>query len=205
MTVGLKEIQSVLLGRITLTEDGRITPVQKGTFHLLAGIGDGAAAVRFFGIARRSRCFATKLESDAVNEAVRKRMQDIGRGVLLRQQPDTVACLIRYVLTRPAVLTFRYVGDVPTLTAWTGRGLFGWLSLRRALRAFEKSLPEEIEPSDRKPPELPECSGEENRPRQKKDKKKKEGQEVRQPEAEQTDLEAKQSEPETPEGTSRIE
>lgn len=198
MTAELKEIQSVLLGQTTLTGDGRITPVQKGSFHLLTGIGDGAAAVRFFGIAKRSRCFETELEPDAVNEAVRKHMQDMGRGVLLHRQPDTAACLIRYVLTRPAMMTFRYIDDVPTVTAWTGRGLFGWLSLRRALRTFEKSLCGEIVPSDRRPPQLPECAGQGKQSRQKKDRKEK-NRTAWQAEAEQTVPDTQQSEQETPE------
>ena len=170
MTDDMKEIQSVLLGQITFAEDGRITPVQKGQFHLSTGVGDGAAAVRFLGMAKRSCCYDTKLKPNAVNEAARKSMQEIGRGVLMHRRPDTVACLIRYVLTKPTVLTFRYVDGIPTLTAWTGRGLFSGLSLRRAMSAFGKNLPETITRSDSEPPKPPECIGEEKK---KKDKRKK--------------------------------
>ena len=171
MTVELKELRNVLLGRTTLTEDGRITPVQKGEFRVSAGVGDGAVAVRFWGIAKHSCCFETKLEPDAVNEAARKSMQEIGRGVSLRWQPDTVACLIRYVLTRPTVLTFRYIDNIPTLTAWSGRGIPGWLSLRRAVKAFDKGLPEEIVRSDRETPKLPECVRGGKTPRKRKNRK----------------------------------
>jgi len=173
MTVELKEIKSVLLGRTTLTEDGRITAVQKGEFHLSTGVGDGAVAVRFWGIAKRSRCYETKLEPNKAKEAAAQSMREIGRGVFLRRQPDTVACLIRYVLTRPTVLTFRYIDEIPTLTVWTGRGLIGLISLRRAMNAFEKGLPEEIAQSDREPPKLPECVRTEKRSEKKRGKRKK--------------------------------
>ena len=169
MTVELKEIRSVLLGRTTLTEDGRITPVQKGEFHISAGVGDGAGAVRILGIAHRSCCFETKLKRESVNEKAKVCMKEIGRSVLLHQQPETAACLIRYVLTRPAVLTFRYIDDVPTLTAWAGRGIAGWLSLRRAIGAFERSLPEEITRSDREPPALPECVKDEKKKKRRRE------------------------------------
>ena len=36
----------------------------------------------------------------------------------------------------------------PTLTAWTGRGLTGWISLRRAIKAFEKGLPDTMTPDE---------------------------------------------------------
>ncbi|MBQ9719542.1 MAG: hypothetical protein IJV64_02485, partial [Oscillospiraceae bacterium] len=39
---------------------------------------------------------------------------------------------------------FTWEDGTPTLTAWTGRGLTGWISLRRAIKAFEKGLPDTI-------------------------------------------------------------
>ena len=75
-------------------------------------------------------------------------MRKLGRILYLREQPETAACLLRYVMTRPAVLTFRYEEDQPMLTAWTGRGLFGWVSRIRAIRAFERGLSEELRPAE---------------------------------------------------------
>ena len=138
-----KEIRTVLLGRTVLAGDGRIIALEPG-LHLSAGVGDGAGAVRFFGIASRSLCFDTVYDPEKTVEAARSSMFEIGRGLMLREMPDAAACLIRYLLTRPVVLAFRYVDGVPVLTAWTGRGLTGWLSMNRAMKAFREELAEGI-------------------------------------------------------------
>lgn len=138
-----REIRAVLLGRTVLADDGRITALEPG-LHLSAGVGDGAGAVRFFGIASRSCCFDTALSPDNTIEAGRKSMFEIGRGLILREQPEACACLIRYLLTRPVVLAFRYIDGIPVLTAWTGRGLTGWISIRRSVKAFTEELPEGV-------------------------------------------------------------
>ena len=146
------EIKRVLLGRAVLAEDGRLIAVPAGTFMKTPiGIGDGATAVRLLGIKRRTRRYKTKEGESRVTRAVTKAMQDVGRGLILNEQPEAIACLVRYILTRPAVLVFTLEEGVPTLTAWTGRGLTGWISLRRAIRAFEKGLPETMTASDYKP------------------------------------------------------
>lgn len=137
------EIKRVLLGRAILAEDGRLIAIPAGTFMKTPiGIGDGAGAVGIFGMSRRIRRYETKDGRARITEAAKKSMQNIGRGLILNEQPEAAACLIRYVLTRPAVLVFTWEDGTPTLTAWTGRGLTGWISLRRAIKAFEKGLPD---------------------------------------------------------------
>ena len=139
------EIKRVLMGRAILADDGRLIAVPAGTFMKTPiGIGDGAGAVRFLGVSRRIRRYETKDGKARVNDTVTKAMQNIGRGLILNEQPEATACLIRYILTRPAVLVFTWEDGTPTLTAWTGRGLTGWISLRRAIKAFEKGLPDTI-------------------------------------------------------------
>ena len=137
------EIRRVLLGRAVLATDGRLIAIPAGTFMKSpVGIGDGAASVLLFGMLRRIRRYETKDGRARVNAAVTKAMQNVGRGLILNEQSEAAACLIRYLLTRPVVLVFTYEDGIPTLTAWTGRGLTGWISLRRAIRAFEKGLPD---------------------------------------------------------------
>ena len=137
------EIKRVLMGRAVLATDGRLIAVPGGTFMKTPiGIGDGAGAVMFLGMSRRIRRYETKDGRARVTEAVKKSMQNIGRGLILNEQSEAVACLIRYLLTRPVVLVFTWENSTPTLTAWTGRGLTGWISLRRAIKAFEKGLPD---------------------------------------------------------------
>jgi hypothetical protein len=143
------EIRRVLMGRALLGEDGRLYPIPAGMImRTPVGVGDGAVSIRLFGAARRVRRYETKDGRARVMETAKKAMGNIGRGLALSEQPEALACLIRYVLTRPVVLTFDYENGVPTLTAWAGHGLGGRLSLRRAIRAFESSLPDSMTPSE---------------------------------------------------------
>ncbi len=161
-----KEIKRALCGRVEPAEDGRLQVLPAGD-HRILGVGDGAGAVRLFGVMRRARCYETKNGRSTMTQLAKKCMENIGRGIILSEQPDTTACLIRYLLTPPVILTFRYERDMPTLTAWAGRSPRGWLSLCRAIRAFEKQLPEELRQSGKKAPkELKE-------PKEKKKKEKK--------------------------------
>ena len=147
------EIRRVLLGRAVLAQDGRLIALPAGTFMKTPiGIGDGASAVRILGMMRRVRRYQTKDGRKRVAESAKKSMQNIGRGLILNEQPEAVACLIRYILTRPVVAVFTYENDAPTLTVWTGRGITGFLSLRRAIKAFERGLPDSMQAKDYKPP-----------------------------------------------------
>ena len=140
----LREFRNILLGRTELEEDGRLSAVPPGQVHLFQGVSDGAWSVRLFGVADRTLPLKTGLSRKEATAAVRKIMQDMGRGLALRETPDAVACLIRYVLTKPAVLVFRYTDAGPAVSAWAGRGLMGLISRQRALAAFVRRLPEEI-------------------------------------------------------------
>lgn len=141
-----EEIRQVLLGRVEPTADGELTPLPKGQWMLPVGIVDGAASVRFLGVTRRVRRYETKRGKVWALSVAGKAMENLGRGLALREQPEAVACLIRYVLTRPVALTFAYEDGAPTLTAWTGRGLGAWLAVRRAVKAFERGLPDDMAP-----------------------------------------------------------
>ena len=140
----LREIRDILLGRTELEEDGRLAAVPPGQVHLFQGVSDGAWGVRIFGVARRTLPLKTGLTREDAPAEVWGIMQELGRGLLLRETPEAVACLIRYVLTKPVVLVFRYTDAGPGVSAWAGRGLMGSISRRRALAAFVRHLPEEI-------------------------------------------------------------
>ena len=165
------EIKRVLLGRTVLGEDGRLVALPAGTFlRTPIGVGDGADAVLLFGITRRIRHYASKDGKARIIEAAKKSMQNIGRGLYLLEQPEATACLIRYILTRPAVLVFTWEDGMPTLTAWTGRGLTGWLSLRRAIKTFEEGLPDSIAAAEVKPSEVEKESRKANKEEKKRQK-----------------------------------
>ena len=136
-----QEIRRVLLGRTELATDGRLVALEKGQIGFIYGIADGAASVRLLGIRRKSLRLNVSCPETKAKEIAFQLMRDIGRLLYLNESPQAVPCLIRYVLTRPAVLVFDYQDGVPLLTAWSGRGLTGWLSNRRALKAFTRRMP----------------------------------------------------------------
>lgn len=148
-----KEIRTVLLGRTVLSEDGRLATPEPGAFYIPKGVTDGAGAVRFFGIKGKTRRYETDIEEQALMEAADQYMRRVGHELLLREQPDAAAALIRYLLTKPVVLTFRYGEGRPVLIAWCGRGLMSWISRLRAVRGFERAFSEALRPTDSKPEE----------------------------------------------------
>ena len=172
------EIKRVLMGRAVLAEDGGLVALPAGALmRTPIGVGDGADIVAVLGVARRARRYATKDSKTRVTAAARKAMQNVGRKLTLNEQPEAIACLIRYILTRPVVLTFDFVNGIPMLTAYTGRGLTGWISMRRAIGAFERGLPDSMVPGDAKPakPEKPEKKEKKKKDRQEKKKDKASG------------------------------
>jgi hypothetical protein len=144
MTEAKREIRQALLGRTQPCPDGRLEVLKKGETRMPLGVTDGAGAVRFLGICKKARRLKAACPEQKARLLAAQIMQDVGRELSLSEQPEAAACLIRYVLTRPAVLVFDYQDGVPVVTAWTGRGLTGWISLRRALRAFTRRLPKEL-------------------------------------------------------------
>ena len=150
-----KEIRNLLLGKMVLDEDGKLVTPPAGTFRVPQGVTDGAGSVRLFGITGKARRYETDLSEEAMMEAAAEAMRDMGRALRLREQPDAAACLIRYVMTRPAVLVFRYMEGSPVLTVWTGRGITGWASRLRVFRSFEQLLSEDIRRSLEEVPEEP--------------------------------------------------
>lgn len=136
-----QEVRRVLLGRTELAEDGRLVALEKGQLSFPYGIADGAGAVRILGIRKKSKLLTVSCSENKAKEIAFKIMGDIGRRLYLNESPQAVPCLIRYVLTRPTVLIFDYQDGAPILTAWSGRGLTGWLSNRRALNAFIRRMP----------------------------------------------------------------
>ena len=179
------EIRRVLLGRAVLAEDGRLMAIPAGTFMPTPiGVGDGAGAVGILGMSRRIRRYDTKDGKPRVMAAAKKAMQIVGRGLVLNEQPEAVACLLRYVLTRPVVLVFTHENGAVELTAWTGRGVTGRLSLRRAIKAFEQGLPDTMQPIEYKPPK-PVKEKKEKPKKEKKPKREKKPKQEKQPKPKQ--------------------
>ncbi len=64
--------------------------------------------------------------------------------------------LVFAVLVDPVLLTFDYVEGMPVVTAWAPRTLTGVISIRRALKAFDKDLPVDIVVTGKAAPGMPE-------------------------------------------------
>lgn len=164
-----QEIRRVLLGRTQLAEDGRLVALEKGQVSFSNGIADGAGAVRFLGVCKKAVRLEVSFPEGKAREAAYKLMREIGRVLYLNESPRAAACLIRYVLTRPAVLVFDYEDGVPVLTAFSGRGFTGWISNLRAVRSFLKRMPKQMKRSGKEAP-----MDEDERSREEKKKQKKE-------------------------------
>ena len=163
-----QELRRVLMGRIELAPDGRLTALKKGHVRVPLGISDGATAVRFLGIFKKAKRLKVSCPEEKALELAAAVMRDVGRELILPEQPKAAACLIRYVLFRPAVLVFDFQDSIPVITAWTGRGLTGLISVRRALKSFLKRLPKQFELSDK---ELPKDRDEEEEKKEKERKR----------------------------------
>ena len=138
-----KEIKRALLGKTYLLDDGRLAVMTENDFRIPLGVNDGAGSVMLFGIGCRSVYIETEAAPEDAVSAARRAMRYVGRELVLFEQPDAAACMRRYRLTRPVVLTFRYTEEgVPILAAWTGRGPLSFISRRLVMRAFFKHAPE---------------------------------------------------------------
>ena len=167
-----QEIRRILLGRTQITQDGRLVALEKGQFGMLNGVADGAGAVRFLGIRKKSVRLDVSFPERKAQLVSLKLMRELGRVLYLEQSPEAVSCLIRYVLTRPAVLVFDYEDGVPILTAFSGRGLTGWISNRRAIKSFLKRMPKQMSVSSRETPLDEDERKKEEKKRNRKEQKK---------------------------------
>ena len=153
MTEFEREIKKVFLGRTILLEDGRLSPIGPDDLAISSGVADGALGIRILGVGHKNQKLETSLGTEETCEAIRKAMKDIGRAVFFREQPEVVACIIRYVLTKPAMLTFTFRDEIPVLTVWAGRSLGGPIARRRALSALKRKLQDAISFSQEAAPE----------------------------------------------------
>ena len=147
-----REIRDCLLGRTLPMQKGRLRAMGPDDYRQPIGVGDGAGAVRFLGVASDSRVLQSDLSETELLKSCRQSMHSVGRSLLLLQQPDNPACLIRYVLTSPVIVLVHIENELPLVTAYSGRSIRGWISIIRALATFESHLPENIAISAEKAP-----------------------------------------------------
>ena len=165
MTETEREIRKIFLGRTILMDDGKLSVAGPDDIWIASGVSDGALGIRILGVGHKAVSLQTSLGEEETKEKIQKAMKDIGRGLFLPSQPEVIGCLLRFVLTKPAILTFTYREGVPVLTVWAGRGATAWLARKRALSRLKKKLPEEITYTEDAAPEEPQ---EEKAPKKKR-------------------------------------
>ncbi|MBO6159468.1 MAG: hypothetical protein J6P72_09480 [Firmicutes bacterium] len=145
-----REIRDILLGKVVMLPDGRLTSMGPDDLGVPAGVSDGAFSLRLFGVTRMGRYVESEFDPWTTRQKIHTALEQMGRIVFLREQPDAEAVLLRYVLTRTTILTFSYEEDGILVAAWTGRSFSTILSLTRAINSFEKHLPEGITLTEKK-------------------------------------------------------
>ena len=138
-----KEIKEALLGDLVTTEDGRLAVSFTRIAKYRNGLGDGYDKVMLFGVMCRRRWYLSRKGGKQLRDLVVKGMQDMGRMMRLSSNPNMEAVYCTYLLNNPAILTFSHGKDgVIEITAYSGRGLSGWLACFRTLNKFQKKVPE---------------------------------------------------------------
>lgn len=139
-----KEIRRILLGQLARTEDGRLAAAQSGHRMRFQGLVNGWGSVRFLGITRRERKY--QMANKASVKEVRNILSRMGQAVELKETPKASACLCRFFMMAPVLVTVETAGTQLRVTAYTGRDPLAPLLCRRALNGFEKGLPETAVP-----------------------------------------------------------
>lgn len=143
MDKGLKkELKKILSGRVIVNEDGVLTALSDNQRLIFHGLPEGWESVRFRGITKRESRLRIVQENGTPFDLVFSAMQNLGRLVELKQAPETLACIRRYVFRKPVVIAVDYEGDgVVRVTVYTGRSLLAGSSCRRGLNDFCRALP----------------------------------------------------------------
>ena len=143
-----REIRQILLGRTMWTQDGCLEALQKGQRMRFQGMGNGWGALHFLGIARRERTY--QLPANTPAKLAAELLNRMGRPVRLAEQPKVSACLCRYLMSAPVLLTAEREGNQLRVSAFTAKGALSALTCLRALNTFEKGLPETVKPAEKK-------------------------------------------------------
>lgn len=136
----VKEIRRILLGQLTWTEDGRLAAAQSGQRMRFQGLVNGWGAVRFLGVTHRERKY--QMADKASAKEARNILTQMGQAVELKETPKAAACLCRFFMMAPVLVTVETAGTQLQVTSYTGRDPLAPMLCRRALDGFEKGLPE---------------------------------------------------------------
>ena len=138
-----EEIRFLLMGRLTVLEDGRVVENEQG-WH--SGLPDGWSWLRLFGLSRRAQNYTADLPEEELRRAGIEALQHIGHMLVMSEAPMVPAALYRSWSTEYALLTAEVEDDKLILTAFCGRSPVGGFKCRRLLKKCAEFLPEGVEP-----------------------------------------------------------
>ena len=140
-----KEIREALLGSLVPGDERLRVSVNRWAKYR-SGMQDGYDKVRFWGVMNRKRWYLSRKSAKQIRELAVRGMQRMGRMIELESEPDLEAVYCTYLLNNPTILTFQRNHDgTIELTAYSGRGLNGWVSCFRTLNRFQKEVPEVLQ------------------------------------------------------------
>ncbi|MBP5305619.1 MAG: hypothetical protein J6Z02_07180 [Lachnospiraceae bacterium] len=137
------EIKQALLGDL-VPDEKRLAVSGQRKVIFRNGLRDGFGSVFFFGILKKRRWYYVNKKAVKIEDKALKVMQNMGRMLNLRELSGGDAVYISYIIGRPVVLTYTVNKDKLTLAAYSGRSLFGLISVFRALFTFEAALEGDI-------------------------------------------------------------
>ena len=145
MNIVKKEIRQALLGDLVPTDNKLVVSGRRMT-KIRYGVWDGMGNVLILGVMCRRRWYMTKKSRKQIRELAVKAMQDMGRMVGLKSNPDLDTVYCSYLLNAPAILTFTQGKDaVIEVAAYSGRGLSGLIATFRTLNRFQKAMQDAME------------------------------------------------------------
>lgn len=142
-----EEIKRILLGRITTDEDGMLEARPKGTYTQVNGLVDGYFSVLLFGVMSRTRTYLWKGKKGKEAEIIKRYVQQLGRLLSLKENPDAIACFTGRMVLVPTVVEVDLSGKGKNqgrfcVTVNTGRTPFGILRCLLVHYRFQRLLGE---------------------------------------------------------------
>ena len=138
-----KEIRRALLGDL-VPDDKRLAVSGQGRVIYRNGLRDGFGSVFFFGVFRLRQWYYIDKKCKNFKDKAQKTMQNMGRMLNLKELSNGDAVYITYFIGIPSVLTYSLENDKLSVSAYSGRSLFGLISASRALITFGHALEGEI-------------------------------------------------------------
>lgn len=151
------EIRAILIGLVRY-EGLYCVAAENARNVVFSGLNNGATAARILGLRKKERIFESSPDSsyniEQLYEGIAKKIKHTRRFrhqlVYIMSEPDTLAFMIRPVLTNPVVVTLIPQKNIVNTEIYTARTLFSGIHLRRMIKYFGTILPDGFRMADKK-------------------------------------------------------